>query len=143
MTNKRRLVYEINTARHCMMKFLDAKSKNELGISVVQLTALMVLHEKKGCLMKDLAQALMLDKSAVTGLAKRMQGNDLIAKETCSEDSRVTRLEMTDKGRSLLSKGVSYLQEFNQLMTDGFSEEELDTVSRFLGHLTQVFSKES
>lgn len=114
-----------------------------LGISVVQLTTLMVLKENNGCLMKDLANELMLDKSAVTGLAKRMELGGLIAKQPCEVDSRAMRLVITEKGKSKLSEGVNLLIGVNHTMTDGFSEEELDTVSRFLSHLTTVFSKEN
>lgn len=140
MTQKRRLIYQINTARHAMMKSLDAGCQAALDISVVQLSALMVLHERNGCLMKELATALMLDKSAVTGLAKRMQAKELITKVPCESDSRASRMVMTEQGRQKLKQGMPLLQSVNAALTEGFSEEELQTVSRFLGHVTQVFS---
>ena len=143
MKKQRRLVYQLNTARHCMMKFLDSGSREQLGISVVQLTALMVLKERDGCLMKELADTLMLDKSAVTGLARRMESNGLLSKSLCKKDSRAVRLLITDKGRAMLSDGVGLLIGVNKTMTEGFSETELDTVSRFLEHLTDVFTREA
>tara|TARA_Y100000034_G_C6580206_1_gene251709 strand:- start:134 stop:514 length:381 start_codon:yes stop_codon:yes gene_type:complete len=126
-----------------MMKFLDSGSREQLGISVVQLTALMVLKERDGCLMKELADTLMLDKSAVTGLARRMESNGLLSKSLCKKDSRAVRLLITDKGRAMLSDGVGLLIGVNKTMTEGFSETELDTVSRFLEHLTDVFTREA
>ena len=142
MKQKRRLIYQVNTARHCMMKFLDTGSREQLGVSVTQLTALMVLKEKNGCLMKELADTLMLDKSAVTGLAKRMEANHLLEKTQCDTDSRATRLVITEKGLAILANGVALMQQVNEQMTAGFSEDELDTVSRFLQHLTTVFTAE-
>ncbi len=143
MSTKRRLIYQLNLARHTMMKAMNARCRSELGVSVSQLSALMVLDEQPGCVMKDLAAVLMLDKSAVTGLAARMVDSGLIAKESCSKDSRVIRLHMTDKGRAVLKDGMRLLGEANRLMTNGFSEGELGTVSRYLEHLTQVFSQEA
>lgn len=137
---KRRLIYQLNQARHSMMKTMDARCISELGISVVQLSALMALQEKDNCLMKELAQTLMLDKSAITGLAKRMQEKDLIKRVPCPNDSRASRLQMTTEGKDRLSQGFALLAEANELMTQGFSEAELDTVSRYLEHLTQRFS---
>lgn len=137
---KRRLIYQLNQARHSMMKTMDARCISELGISVVQLSALMALQEKDNCLMKELAQTLMLDKSAITGLAKRMQEKDLIKRVPCPNDSRASRLQMTTEGKSRLTQGFALLAEANELMTQGFSEAELDTVSRYLEHLTQRFS---
>lgn len=140
MTQKRRLIYQINTARHAMMKSLDAGCNEALDISVVQLTALMVLHQHNGCMMKDLASALMLDKSAITGLAKRMQAKGLIAKAPSDTDSRASRLVMTEQGKQKLQQGMPLLQGVNETLTNGFTEQELATVSRFLNHVTQAFS---
>ena len=143
MKQKRRLIYQLNTARHTMMKSMDAGCKEALDVSVVQLSALMVVNENNGILMKDLANFLMLDKSAVTGLAKRMQQRGLINKVACSEDSRASRLMMTDQGKASLYKGLSLLKGINSEMEAGFTEQELDTVSRFLSHITTLFSKKN
>ena len=143
MSQKRRLIYRLNIARHSMMKSLDAGCRQALGISVVQLTALMVLHERNGCLMKDLAQALLLDKSAVTGLVKRMQSRGLVQKSVCSQDSRASRLVMTGAGRRALAQGRPLLLEVNQQIERGFSEQELETVVRFLDQMADVFTGES
>lgn len=141
MTKRRRLIYQINQTRHLMMKVMDSGCREKLGISATQLTALMVLKEQNNCLMKELAEALMLDNSAVTGLAKRMQNIGLIERNPCSKDSRASRLSITDKGLERLKQGVILLVEVNEVMEQGFSESELDTVSRYLQHVTDIFSK--
>lgn len=123
-----------------MMKALDAGCLEQLGITTTQLTALMVLKEHENCLMKELANALMLDNSAVTGLAKRMLANGLIERSTCETDSRASRLSSSDKGKDVLKKGMTLLQDLNSEMDKGFSERELDTVARYLQHVTQLFS---
>lgn len=143
MTKRRRLIYQINQARHTMIRAMDAGCQAELGISITQLTVLMVLKERERCLMKELAEALMLDNSAVTGLAKRMQHNGLIVKTPCEKDSRASRLSLSEKGRALLVKGMGLLFEVNQTMNQGFSEQELDTVSRYLQQVTDIFSSRS
>jgi DNA-binding MarR family transcriptional regulator len=143
MTQNRRLIYQLNVARHTMMKALDAASRQQLGISAVQLSALMVLHENNGCLMKELANTLMLDKSAVTGLVSRMQQSGLLLKAVCDKDSRSSRLTITGHGRACLHNGLGLLKGVNRQISNGFTEQELDTVSRFLNHITATFSKES
>ena len=140
---KRRLIYELNMARHTLVKAMDARCRHDLGVSFVQLSALMVLKEQSNCLMKELAHTLMLDNSAITGLVKRMLASGLIHKNACQEDARASRLMMSSKGAEVLSKGMQLLHEGNQLMHNGFSEAELDTVSRYLKHLTMVFSQRS
>lgn len=125
-----------------MMKAMDAGCLEHLGISTTQLTALMVLKEREHCLMKELADALMLDNSAVTGLAKRMQANDLIVRSPCESDSRASRLSLSVKGQRILSDGMALLQDVNARMNDGFNDDELDTVCRYLQHVTDVFSNQ-
>lgn len=83
----------------------------------------------------------MLDKSAVTGLAKRMQANDLIVKEPDENDSRAYLLKISEKGNDVLEQGLKLLKDVNKQITQGFSEEELATVSRFLNHISTEFSK--
>ena len=143
MARKRRLIYQINQARHTMMKAMDTGCYAHLGISATQLTALMVLKEHEDCLMKELANVLMLDNSAVTGLAKRMIANELIIRSPCPRDSRASRLSLSDKGENLLLQGMSLLKEVNAKMNQGFDEAELDTVSRYLQHVTRIFSTKS
>jgi DNA-binding MarR family transcriptional regulator len=126
-----------------MMKSMDAGCKEALDVSVVQLSALIVVNENNGSLMKDLASSLMLDKSAVTGLAKRMQERGLIKKVACIEDSRASRLMITKQGKNSLYQGLSLLKGINSEMQAGFTEQELDTVSRFLSHITTMFSKKN
>lgn len=140
MKQKPRLIYQLNVARHAMMKSLDSGCRRELGISVVQLSALLVLQEQQGCLMKELAQALMLDKSAVTGLTKRMEEGGLLYKYSDENDSRITRLRMTEQGKQALYQGLSLLKGVNHDISEGFSEQEIATVSRFLSHVTRLFS---
>ncbi len=140
---KRRLIYELNVARHTLVKAMDARCRNDLGVSFVQLSALLVLNEQPNCLMKDMAETLMLDNSAVTGLVKRMMVSELITKTACQEDARAFRLSISSKGHDVLSQGLKLLHEGNQLMHGDFSEAELDTVSRYLKHLTKVFSQRS
>ncbi|MDP2537112.1 MarR family winged helix-turn-helix transcriptional regulator [Alteromonas stellipolaris] len=138
MQEDKRLIYHLNLARHSMMKHLDIGTKSALGISATQLTALMTLKKHNGLLMKDLATILMLDKSAVTGLAKRMQANGLILRTRHESDARASLLTITDKGEHLISEGVGLLKAFNVELTDGFSEQEMEVILRFLNHVTAI-----
>lgn len=125
------------------MKFLDAGCREQLGVSVVQLTALMVVGELKSCQMKDLASQLLLDKSAVTGMAKRLLKQDLIIRTASQQDGRASLLSLSDKGQHVLQQGLTLLAAANQMIHADFSETELDTVSRFLDHLTKTFQPRS
>ena len=140
MSAKRRLIYELNSARHVLMKSLDARCRQALGISSTQLSALMILHENPRCLMKELAQTLLLDKSAVTGLVSRMESKVLLQKLPCENDSRAVRLAITDTGERLREQGLKLLQAENEVLEAGFDEQELAIISRFLCGVTARYS---
>jgi DNA-binding MarR family transcriptional regulator len=141
MTQKRRLIYQINMARHAMMKSMDNVCVSALGITATQLTALMILKEKGACQMKELADALMLDKSAVTGLTKRLQSKSLVERMPSENDLRASVLLLSEEGQRVLDNGMTLLAQANNMMSEGFSDDELDTVSRYLNHLTTIFSR--
>jgi hypothetical protein len=50
---------------------------------------------------------------------------------------------ITKQGKNSLYQGLSLLKGINSEMQAGFTEQELDTVSRFLSHITTMFSKKN
>lgn len=135
----KRLFYLLNSARQRVYNYADQHTADALGISVTQLGALLLIAHDEGCLLKDLAQSLHLNNSALTGLAARMVHKDLIERRPCDKDGRATRLYLTDHGRSKIDAARPLIRQFNDTMSDGFSEAEMAVVYRFLNHLVDDF----
>lgn len=136
---EQRLFYLLNKARHRVYKYADQHTEDNLGISITQLGALMLIHENEGCLLKDMASTLNLNNSALTGLANRMEANGLILRQPCPNDGRASRMYLTDLGKEKLSLTKPLIKQLNQAMTAGFSDEEIQTVVKFLNHLLTAF----
>lgn len=135
---EKRLFFLINQAQHRMFSSVDRECSKRLGISVTQAAALLFVAKNEGCLQKELAGALGLNKPAVTGLANRME-KDLIIRKPCEQDGRATRLHLSDRGRELLPTIFPLIQTMNEKIIDDFSEEEIETVVRFLNRLKSNF----
>ena len=135
----KRLFYLLNQARHRVYKYADQYSENELGISITQLGALMLIYEQQGCLLKDMASALNLNNSALTGLANRMEANGLICREPCPDDGRASRLFLTPLGQEKVKAVKPLIKTLTREMTAGFTDEEMAVVFRFLNHLLHAF----
>lgn len=135
----KRLFYLLNSARQRVYKHADQKAEEALGISVTQLGALMLIAANEGCLLKDLAQSLNLNNSALTGLAARMEHNGLIERRACEQDGRASRLYLTLLGRSKIDSAKPLIRQLNAAMTEGFSEQEVDVILRFLNRLLSEF----
>lgn len=136
---EKRLFFLINMAQHRMFSAIDRESSKRLGISVTQAAALLFIAKNEGALQKELASALGLNKPAVTGLANRMEKEALIVRKPCEKDGRATRVFLTDKAAALLPTIFPLIEEMNQKISADFSEEELETVVRFLNRLKTTF----
>lgn len=126
-------------AQHRMFKFADTKCEEHLGISVTQAAALMFIAKNEGCLQKNLSKALGLNNSAVTGLVGRMKKNGLINRKSCVEDGRASRLFISDIGNEKLPHIFPLVHKINEKLTEDFSEDEIDTVVRFLNKVMKDF----
>lgn len=71
------------------------------GLSYQQLMVLGVLWEEGESTPGRIAQVLGIDSSSVAGLLRRLQGEELIARETDPGDRRRVRVTPTDRGRRI------------------------------------------
>lgn len=134
-----RLFYLLNRARQQVYKYADSRSEAELGISVTQLGALLLIAQDEGCLLKDLAQNLNLNNSALTGLASRMENNGLIERRACEQDGRASRLHLTALGQAKVRSALPLIQQLNAALAEGFSAAEVQVILRFLNRLVAEF----
>ncbi|MDX1756220.1 MAG: MarR family transcriptional regulator [Marinobacter sp.] len=135
----RRLFFLLNQAQHRVFRYVDRRAEDHFGTSVTRLGVLMYLGKHPGAQQKTLSQALGLNNPAVTGLVSRMELSGLVQREPCPEDGRVTRLQLTEEGRQKLEELPPFIHELNQKMMDGFSDEEMEVVFRFLNALLERF----
>lgn len=134
-----RLFYLLNRARQRVNKFADQHTETHLGISITQLGALLLIHQDEGCLLKDIANNLGLNNSALTGLANRMEQNGLVVRKPCEQDKRASRLFLTPEGREKVQLSFPLIKQLNTAMSEGFSDDEIKVVLKFLNHLLAAF----
>jgi MarR family transcriptional regulator, organic hydroperoxide resistance regulator len=137
---RRRLFLEMNQAQHAAMKWLDRACLETAGATAAQITALFHLRQQDGCLLKELNELLMLDKSAITGMVNRLSKLGLVRRAPCASDARAVRVFITPKGRRCAEKALPILAEANQRLTGGFSDAEVTIVHQFLSAVPQRFS---
>jgi MarR family transcriptional regulator, organic hydroperoxide resistance regulator len=134
----RRLYYKLNMAQHLLSKRVDSELASSLGIKTVQLGAVFFLLEHDGCMLKELSAGLGLNNSAITTLVTRMEEAGLLSRESCSVDGRAYRIYLTKKAKSIGQKAKPLAKGLNKKHGQGFSDEEIDTVIRFLDSITSI-----
>src|SRR5438045_6286465 len=57
-----------------------------------------------GLSQSELSRQLIMHRSNVTGLVDRMQARGLLVRQSCAQDKRVYRVQLTPKGQQLLDQ---------------------------------------
>ena len=135
----KRLFFLMNMAQRKMFNYVDKVCEDALDASVTQLAALMYIAKHSGCLQKDVARALSLNKSAVTGLIVRMEKKALVKRIPCTKDARAIKLYPTPDGIQKTLALAPYIDELNSHFSQEFTEEEMNAVLKFLNFTINRF----
>jgi DNA-binding MarR family transcriptional regulator len=84
----------------------------------------------------NVSRIMLVPGANMTGIAKRLEKSGFITRKSDPRDERVTLLEITEKGRNVLSRIEKERDEHMEAMLRGFPEEEkrelLEKVSRLI-----------
>src|SRR5215471_19576992 len=139
-TLDRRLIFLLNVAQRRLQRFLAAQSQDG-GVTAAQSGLLFVLGKRDGALMGEAGAALDLGMPGVSGLAERMVEAGLIEKGADPDDGRAWGLWLTAAGRKALARSKAGAAELNARLMEGFTEAEIDIVSRWLTSVQSKFPK--
>jgi DNA-binding MarR family transcriptional regulator len=136
----RRLIYLLNVAQRRLQRFVAAQTKAG-GVTSAQSGLLFVLGKRDGVLMGEAGAALDLGPPGISGLAERMVEAGLIDKRADPDDGRASRLWLTAAGRKALARTKAGVAELNARLAEGFSDAEIDIVSRWLAGVQSKFPR--
>ena len=77
---------------------------SEYGLTYPQYLVLLVLWEKDGQPVNDIAKRLMLETNTVTPLLKRMEAEGVLTRTQGKKDARQTIVTLTKEGKALRKK---------------------------------------
>ncbi|ARN22216.1 MarR family winged helix-turn-helix transcriptional regulator [Piscinibacter gummiphilus] len=143
MTARPRWFHLINSAQRRLQSWVAAEQARVASLagnapSPAQAGVLFVLLENDGATMGELAKALDLVPSAVSGLAQRMEALGWVRRQASAHDARTQRAWLQPAGRAQLPALREALARINGQLTEGFSEAELQTVARWLEHVQRL-----
>ncbi len=138
-----RLIFLLNSAQRRLQQWMGAHQTRAAqngspAPSAAQGGVLFVLARQDGATMGQLAGALDLAPSAVSGLVQRMEALSWVARHPCPQDARTQRVWLSEAGRAQLPALRAATQQINTQLTTGFTEAELQTVARWLTHVQQL-----
>lgn len=140
-----RLDHAILNVRRVMIKPPAASIPiPELGHSVdfAKVHALMSISEADGsCTVKDVAAALGLDHSTASRLLGDAESDGLVRRHSDPSDRRRTIVQLTSKGRTVVSATSTLRCRAIDAVFADWSVEDLDTLADMLQRMARTFSE--
>lgn len=118
-----------------MVRELSARGYSSLAPSHTML--LMRLQGQDGQTMMALADQIGRDKSTVTALVKKLLALSLVRTEKDVQDQRVTRVFLTDAGRSLRTDLDAATHKLTSQIFQGFNWEDRKSLSHLLERILE------
>lgn len=103
-----------------------------LDLSVAQHEVLLAVARDEGLSQQSLARRLLVVKSNVTAMIKRLEGRGLVRRESDKADARGRRVFLTAAGRRLLKKAVAVHAEVVRIMTSDLTDAEVTQLGQFM-----------
>jgi DNA-binding MarR family transcriptional regulator len=90
------------------------------------------LSQQRGLHQKDLVSKLNIKPASVSSIVNHMEAEGLLVRVQDEKDGRKFKLELTEKGQSLLSHVTNSWFEIQEDITKGFTEEEKKVFAQLL-----------
>lgn len=85
----------------------------------------------------DLCKRLLLDKARVSRLVKQLEEKDYINKNISTTDRRIFEISISDKGMMTIDHILAMLDECNEYILKGLSENEVNQLIMTLDKLVE------
>ena len=105
----------------------------EYGLTSSQYNVLRILRgEGKPMPCLEVADRMIQVVPAITGLIDRLEKQELVSRERCTEDRRVVYIEITKKALALLKRMDEPVNELHKQLVGHLTRSELKELSRLL-----------
>ena len=116
---------------------LEKNANNSLraqDLTMMQVSVLMALHysERQQLSMKELERRFGVAQSTVAGIVSRLEQKGFVEALSAPEDKRVKLVHITQTGESCCAGAAGSMQEAEETLLNGLSDEERTTLNRLL-----------
>lgn len=121
---------------HRSMGIVYNNRLREYGINHCQHPYILLICQYPGITQEELARSVCVNKSNVTRQLASLEGEGYLTRRPDEGDKRLMRVYPTEKMEALLPYVRGVMGDWNSLLLDGFSEEELDKLISMLEVIT-------
>jgi DNA-binding MarR family transcriptional regulator len=113
----------------------SAEHLSAYGLSVGQFDVLAQVGAHEGITQKELAEKLLVTKSNVCQIVRRMEERGLVSRR---QEGRAKRLFLTEEGRRLFDEVVPSQEQLIDHLLSSIPSEDHDVLSKALGRLDRA-----
>ena len=127
---------QISITYRCAMRFRE-KELADTGLAGCQTPYLTALCRRPGITQEELARELSVNKSSVTRQLCALEEKGWVRRECDPADKRSLLVYPTQKTHDMMSRIFSCYGEWNEYLTQDFTEEEKAELSRLMVRIAQ------
>lgn len=134
------------TAHSAVIDALSKDLESAVGLPLTWYEVLLHLRESDdGRLrMHELAESLLLSRSAATRFVDRMEAGGFVSRESCATDGRGTLVAMTDHGRDVFRRAAPvHLAGIDRYFASNITSEEAIHLTESLRRVLDGLASES
>lgn len=116
------------------------KEAARYGLTGVQSRVIgFIYHEshKRDIFQKDIEEELDIRRSSVTSVLQLMDKNGYIKRLSVSEDARLKKIILTEKGMEIQKNVHDFILKFEKSLSDELSDEEANTLINLINRLSE------
>lgn len=132
--------HSVNITARCAMRFREARLKDE-GLGGAQCHYLLSVCRAPGISQDALCKQLFVNKSNVARQLSVLEQSGYITRAADEKDRRALNVYPTKKAFEVLPKVRAVLKEWNELVLEGFSPEEIELLTGLMERVRVKASK--
>lgn len=133
------ICFKLGSATRRIQKYYNNRL-SEYGITIAQSFIILSLLERNGQNIKELAEKLGIDSSAITGLVDRLEKEDLVERRVDRNDRRAFHVNVTPKGKKLGESILPIAIDFNERLKSSLTKSEQSALSKFFKKVEDIES---
>ena len=130
------IIFILSNTQNSVFSYFK-KRLQEFDITPSQYSLLSCLWAQDGQTPSQLAQAMHLDTSSITGILSRLEKKELIDRVYSQEDRRSVSIHLREEGKALWHQVDKVIEEANEKITRGL---DADHYEQFLSYLNLIES---
>ena len=108
------------------------------GLSMPQFSVMMQLHHRGNCAIGDISERFDITNAAASQLVDKLVQSGFIKREEDPQDRRAKMLNLTDKGKDLIQRGIEERYRWVDQLSSKLTVEERDQVTDALNIMTRA-----